>query len=822
MLRSFLVVLLASPSAKGIPIISGFVPTANAGYDQYVNEGDAVVLDGSSSFVIDPTNISYQWSQASGPAAILINANSVNPSLVAPAVGPNGDVLVFQLTVSDGLSLSVPAFVNIFVASVNRPPVANAGSGQSVNQNVLVKLDASASFDPDTNPLTYFWSQTSGPNVILDLSDPVHPSFMAPFVSLAGTSLQFSLTVSDGFLSSSVASVRILVNNPDRAPVAIAGADFAANERTLVQLSGTATYDPDGDPLIYNWTQVSGPAVVLNGSHTSTPNFVAPEVGAAGVLISFQLIASDAFLQSAPSIVKIQINNVNRPPVAIAGPNQIVDERTIVNLDGTSSFDPDNDPISYQWSQISGPSVTLGMSSLPNPSFTAPEVPLSGAILSFVLTTSDGSLTNTSAPIFIKINYVNRPPVASAGQDQTVFMQTPVSLDGTSSSDPDKDAITYSWSQIGGPIVTLNLANPARPTFVAPIVATAGATVSFSLIVSDGQLSSAAALVNIDIKNVNHAPVASAGSTQIVTSGAFINLNASDSYDPDGDSLTYVWSEVSGPAVTIMNSHSAIASFTAPAFSNNTNLNFKVTVSDGQLNSSASVIITVQRLNIAPIANAGSPQTVQSTDIVSLDGSGSYDPNGDPISYLWQQTGGPTAVMDSNNSPHSRLIAPEVSTITQLSFSLIVNDGALSSLASTVVITVNPISAPPICDLALANKNVLWPPNHKLQEIDVVNVFEIGHEHDQGNKIIITKISQDEPTNGLGDGDTPIDGVIKPGYALIRQERQGGGNGRVYIISFTASNGYGVACSGSVKICVPLAANSKTCKNDGQKYDSTK
>ena len=817
-----LVAFIATTSVKAIPIIGGFVPTANAGADQYVYEGQSVGLDGSNSFVIDLDNISYQWQQVSGPVVALFDANAVSPSFVAPAVGPDGDSLVFQLNVSDGLSLSAPSFVSIYVAFVNRPPVANAGSGQAVNQNALVTLDASASFDPDSNPLTYSWSQTSGPIVTLDLSNPIHPSFIAPVVSLSGASFQFSLIVSDGFSLSIPASVSVLVNNPDRAPVAIAGTDFVANERAIVQLNGSGSFDPDGDSLTYNWTQVSGPVVELIGSRSVSPNFLAPEVASAGAIISFQLVASDAFLQSAASTVNVQINNVNRAPIANAGVNQVADQRTIVNLDGSSSFDPDGDPLSFQWSQISGPLVSLSMSTLPNPSFSVLEVPLAGAVFGFVLSVSDGSITNTSPPVFIKVNYVNRPPVAIAGSDQTVFMQSTVNLDGTGSFDPDKDSLTYSWSQIGGPNVILNLSNPARPTFVAPAVAVGGATITFSLIVNDGQLSSLAALVNIDIKNVNHAPIASAGAAQTLTAGATANLNASDSYDPDGDALTFLWSQVSGPTVTINNPNSAFANFTAPALLTSTNLSFKVLVSDGQLSGSALVVITVQKQNLAPIANAGSPQTVQTTDIVTLDASGSFDPNGDQITYLWSQIGGPVAIMDSNNMSHSRLVAPDVPIVTQLTFSLVVSDGLLSSQASTVTITVNPTTAPPICNLAIPNKSVLWPPNHKLQQIDVLNVFEVGHEHDLGNKIIISKISQDEPTNGLGDGDTPIDGVIKTGYALIRQERQGGSNGRVYVISFTASNSYGVACTGSVKICVPLAANSKTCKNDGQKYDSTK
>ena len=92
----------------------------------------------------------------------------------------------------------------------------------------------------------------------------------------------------------------------------------------------------------------------------------------------------------------------------------------------------------------------------------------------------------------------------------------------------------------------------------------------------------------------NRAPIASVATTSIsVVEGGNVELDASSSSDPDGDSVAYSWSQTSGTSVSLSNSSSAIASFTAPQVSASTNLGFQVVVTDGPLESSANVTVTV-------------------------------------------------------------------------------------------------------------------------------------------------------------------------------------------------------------------------------------
>ena len=127
---------------------------------------------------------------------------------------------------------------------------------------------------------------------------------------------------------------------------------------------------------------------------------------------------------------------------------------------------------------------------------------------------------------------------------------------------------------------------------------------------------------------------------------------------------------------------------------------------------------------------------------------------------------------------------------------------------------------PPLCSQAFPSVATLWPPNHKL-----VNVAISGVTDPEGDPVTIqvTGITQDEPVNGLGDGDTSPDGFgVGTSQVALRAERSGTGNGRLYVVSFSASDGKGGTCAGKVAIGVPHDRGARSVPiDDGQTYDST-
>jgi hypothetical protein len=369
--------------------------------------------------------------------------------------------------------------------------------------------------------------------------------------------------------------------------------------------------------------------------------------------------------------------------------------------------------------------------------------------------------------------------------------------------------------------VTLNLADSARPTLLAPLVPRDGATLTFQLVISDGQLSGAPDFVNVTVTNVNHAPSADAGPDQVVKEGSPVTLDGSASFDPDGESLSYVWTQTGGPLVALTGGTTTQPSFTAPAVGPaGTILTFALTVSDGLASATDAVDVRVENVNHPPTANAGPDQTRNEGVSVMLDGSASSDPDADPLTYGWTQSSGPTITLSGSASATPTFVAPPVKAGgATLVFRLLVSDGLGGSATDDVSVFVQNVSDAPACDRARAHPPMLWPPNHKLVPVTIAGITDPN-----GGRVTttITRVTQDEPVSGRGDGDTSPDAVLKGSTVLLRAERSDAGNGRVYRLHFTSSNEGGGSCTGSADVWVPKSLKpALPVLDDGQLYDST-
>jgi len=148
----------------------------------------------------------------------------------------------------------------------------------------------------------------------------------------------------------------------------------------------------------------------------------------------------------------------------------------------------------------------------------------------------------------------NQTPVANAGPDLTMTEGTSIMLDGSGSFDPDGDTLLYNWSQIAGSVsVPISNTPLVQTTITAPPSVPLGrVTITYELLVFDGELISTDT-VNVDIRNVNNnAPVASASApSPVATGGTVVTLNGASSFDGDGDPLTYSWSQLPGSPVPV-------------------------------------------------------------------------------------------------------------------------------------------------------------------------------------------------------------------------------------------------------------------------------
>ena len=146
-------------------------------------------------------------------------------------------------------------------------------------------------------------------------------------------------------------------------------------------------------------------------------------------------------------------------------------------------------------------------------------------------------------------------------------------------------------------------------------------------------------------------------------------------------------------------------------------------------------------------------------------------------------------------------------------------DGVLESTASATKEWIH-VNDAPVCTAATVTPSAMWPPNHSMHEVTVGGVTDPDGDP---VTVTITGVTQDEPVNGLGDGDTAPDAQAgsAPNKVLLRAERAGGGDGRVYTVAFTASDGQGGTCSGTVNVGVPRdRGNGATAVDSGATFNS--
>ena len=571
-------------------------PTANAGPDQTVDEGDTVTLSGLGSSDPDDGIVSFVWQQLAGIPVTLSNPAAVQPSFTAPDVGLSGAALSFQLTVTDSGGLKGTDTTIVNIAWVDQPPTADAGPDQTVGIGETVTLDGSNSMDPDDGIGSYLWAQTAGPSVTLSDPAAAQPTFVAPDVGAGGVSLTFSLTVTDEFgLQHSVSCV-VNVSFDNAPPTADAGIDQLVNEGLQVTLDGSNSSDGDGSIASYFWTQTGGTPVTLSDPSAAKPVFTTPDVGPGGLALTFQLqVTDDGGLQDTDTCI-VNVSWVNLPPTANAGPDQTVNEGDTVTLDGSNSDDLDDGIAAYQWTQTGGTPVTLSNPSTVMPLFTAPPVGAEGGALTFQLTVTDSDGLQDTDTCIVNISWVNLPPTADAGIDQTVAQGVTVTLDGSASSDPEGIISSYLWAQTAGPAVTLSDPSALQPSFSAPTVGPGGGSLTFNLTVTDSGGLQASDTVNVNVTWQNQPPVADAGPDQSAVEGTTVTLDASGSADPDDGIISYAWVQTGGsPAATLSDTTAIQPTFVAPPVDQNgAVLVFEVTVKDGGgLQSSRAVSINV-------------------------------------------------------------------------------------------------------------------------------------------------------------------------------------------------------------------------------------
>ncbi|MBN1983546.1 MAG: right-handed parallel beta-helix repeat-containing protein, partial [Chitinivibrionales bacterium] len=297
-----------------------------------------------------------------------------------------------------------------------------------------------------------------------------------------------------------------------------------------------------------------------------------------------------ANFDSYPFMSLIVFEPKNIPPVAQVGSDISSHPGKTVMLDGSASFDSDNDyPLSFSWTIVEKPpesAASIDAPTLINPSITIDA--LGNYVIELVVTDARSAVSLASR---LTISTQNTAPVADAGADISVTqIGQIIHLDGTQSWDVEGDETAYQWSIVRKPDnSTVSLDNPtaATPSFVPDVYG----SYTFSLVVSDPWMIGQPDEVVVSFENL--LPQANAGSSATVVVGGSITLDGSASTDPNGDNLTYHWSITAAPAGSTV----LLSDYTAAAPQFTTNMAGEyilcLVVSDGLISSAPDQVTIV-------------------------------------------------------------------------------------------------------------------------------------------------------------------------------------------------------------------------------------
>lgn len=279
----------------------------------------------------------------------------------------------------------------------------------------------------------------------------------------------------------------------------------------------------------------------------------------------------------------------------------------------------------------------------------------------------------------------NQPPIAEAGDPQSVHPGDIVTLDGSGSSDPDGHyPLTYFWEVISKPEgseATLSDPSVVNPTFTADLFG----DYIIQLVVTDS-LGSSSLIDQVLVSTFNTAPVADAGEDQvIIIIGTLVTLDGTQSWDDEGDTMDYLWSIVSKPIGSLTeldDPNSATPSFSADIHGDYV---VQLIVND-PWDVSQPDTVKISFDNVKPVADAGDNQAVLQNEIVYLDGSGSSDANLDPLTFNWSIVTKPEGSLAELSDPVS--VNPQFTADVpgEYVISLVTNDGFEDSDPNNITI----------------------------------------------------------------------------------------------------------------------------------------
>jgi hypothetical protein len=583
----------------------------------------------------------------SGPAhasAFSFNASALNPdgsfTYTHNGDSATSDTFTYQATDLNLVSSTVTVTININAG--NHAPVLDPIGNKTVNEQSLLTFTATAT-DQDTGQTLTFSLINAPTGATINGSTGVFT--WTPTEAQGPGNFSVTVRVTDNGTPNMFdeETINITVNEVNQAPVLNTIGDRTVNEGSLLTFTATAT-DADLPANTLTFSLINAPSGAVINSSTGVFTWTPTEAQGPGTF-TFTVRVTD---NGTPNLfdeetIQVTVNEVNQAPVLDPIGDKSVNEGSLLTFTATAT-DADLPANSLTYSLIGAPSGASINSSTGVFSWTPTEAQGPGTFSVTVRVTDNGTPNLfDEETINITVNEVNQAPVLDPIGNQSINEGSLLTFTATA-TDADLPANTLTFSLLGAP--TGASINASTGVFTwTPTEAQGPGTFTFTVRVTDngpGNLFDEET-IQVTVNEVNQTPVLDAIGDKTVNEGSLLTFTATAS-DADLPANTLTFSLINAPAGASIDPNTGVFTWTPTTAQGPNTYTVTIRVTDNgtpNLFDEETINITVTENSQPPVANPGGPYTVAEGSLLTLDASGSSDPDsGDSIvSYAWDLNG---------------------------------------------------------------------------------------------------------------------------------------------------------------------------------------
>ncbi|MCX6836154.1 MAG: tandem-95 repeat protein, partial [candidate division Zixibacteria bacterium] len=658
--------------------------------NQTIAEGSTFATVNLDSFVsdVDNTDAQMTWTY-SGNTELTV---SIDVNRVATITIPNADwngseTITFTATDPGLLFASDPA--TFTVTTVNDAPVVADIPNQTIAEGstfTTISLDGYVS-DVDNTDAEMIWTYSGNTQLTVSIDINRVATITVPSADWNGNeTITFRATDPGLLFASDPATFTVTAVNDAPVVTDIPNQTLAEGSTfATIALDGYVS-DVDNTDAQMTWTYSGNNVLTVSIDINRVATITIPDINWNGSeTITFTATDPGLLADSDPAV--FTVTAVNNGPVVADIPDQSIAEGSVfatIALDDYVS-DIDNTDAEIAWTYSGNTQLTVSIDPSRVATITIPNADWNGSEAITFTATDPGLLFASDAATFT-VTPVNDAPVVADIPDQTIAEGatfTTISLDSYVSDIDNTDA-QMTWTYTGNVELTVEIDVNRVATITLPSADWNGSeTITFTA--TDPGLLFASDQATFTVTPVADAPILATIGARSVAENANLNFLVSAS-DADNTTPSLIAVPLPGGATFTDNGNGTGTLDWTPAFSQTGVYNVLFVASDGVLADSELVAITVNNTNRQPIADAGPDQfDLPAGQLVHLDGTGSSDPDTDPLTYSWVQVGGVSVTLSSTTSATPTFTPNALDTYL---FALTVYDGIDFSLPDTVAIEV--------------------------------------------------------------------------------------------------------------------------------------